>query len=365
MKVQNAVQLRKKYVDYMFELASIHFQDLSGLLDAHEQVDECRKKDADLVVGLKRLEGLQNNIVEDSEKNDSMVNFSAKAMKETTNIKQNLTKKINANNREIEENYAEMNDLYQGVVLHNASIMVTKLKEDDLFHKMQQAIEKTDEKFLEFCQEFKLDELNRYQDINTQVDRLLAHQKELIIDIDTFNFKQMELKLKPMDMGLKMSVKNLRLKITNHCLTLDHYNETFKKSYAETLKFRANEIKALKSYFDVDDMDGGDDVNKDIAFFTNVKNVNLSVTVLNDINAHIQKMIDLYSEVYENNFKNLEKVSKERERVLRAAINLEDLTVKAARQWLELDEGGWFSKTKKYLMEHHLAKELMIKNLMD
>lgn len=364
MKVQNAVQLRKKYVDYMFELASIHFKDLSGLLDAHEQVDVCKKKDEELLLALQRLEGLQQNIQEDSSKIDSMVHFSAKALKETSNIKQNLTKKLNVSKREIEENYSEMNDLYQGVVLHNASIMVAKLKENELFEKMQQAIDKTDEKFLDFCKSFKIDELTRYQDIDMQVNKLLSHQKNLIVDIDNFSFKQMELKLKPMDMGLKMAVKNLKLKISNHCLTLDHYNETFKQSYAETLKFRVNEVKTLGGYFEAKE-EVREDVDKDKVFFANVKNANLNVSVLNEIKSHIERMVTLYTEVMETNTKSLEKVSLERERILKAAINLEELTVKAARQWLELDEDGWFCQTKKYLLNHFLAKDLMIKNLLD
>ena len=364
MKVQSAVLLRRKYVNYMFELASFHFKDLNGLLDAHEQVEACKKKDSELQAAKKRLLGLQDSIKADSEGIESMAQYNAKAMKETTNIKQNLSKKININKKEIEENYAELNDLYQGIVLHNSSIMINKLRENEIFKKMQLAIDKTDDNFINFCKNFKLEELSKLEDMDLQLKRLLSYQKELSEDIDTFNIKQMELKINPIDMGLKMSVKNLKLKIINHCSTLDHYNETYKKDYAESLKFRISDIKSLKEYFATEEEEQ-EDSKSDLKFFSNVKNVNLNVNVLNEINKHIHKMMTIYESINESNLKNLEKVKTERERILKAAISLNELTVKASRQWLELDEKGWFAQTKKYLLEHELSSSLMIPNLMD
>lgn len=165
MKVQNIILLRRKYISYLFELADKTFIDTSELNNSVDEFKILSDKDKELNNALKRLERLQENVLANLEPLENMSNFKSKDMKENSLNKQHLTKKMKQISKSIEDNYRDMNDLYQGIVLHNASYMIKKLSFDQMFIKLQLAIKKTDKEFLDFCNEFKQDEIAVASDI--------------------------------------------------------------------------------------------------------------------------------------------------------------------------------------------------------
>lgn len=362
MNVQNAILLRRRYVSYIFKLSSLYFKNFNGLLNSFTNIDICKIKDKELNFAKNRLLGLQESIKNDSESLISMANFNSKAMKETTSIKQNISKKINKNKKEIEDNYLEINDLYQEIILSNSSIMLNKLKEYEIFNKMQLLIHKNDEIFVNYCKDFKIKDLVNLQDRDVQLKRLLIIQKDLVLDIEKFNIKQTELKVKPTDISIKMKIKNFKTKIVNHCYTLDYYNELYKSSHFESINSQLDEIKNLKSYFSI--LEDGEHKN-DLDFFSKIKNINLNSAMLIDITIDIKKMISIYNYIHYENSISLEKIISEREKVIKAAICLDVLTIKALRQWLEVDESGWYYQTKEFLLNHPLSSDLMNPHLID
>jgi hypothetical protein len=368
MKVQSVILLRRKYVSYLFELADQNFHNLDQLTSAVDQFEELISKDKELEASKKRLEGLQVDISNDSKYLDSMAHYNPKATKEASQLKQNVSKKINTNIKDYLSNYQEMNDLYQGIILHNASLMMAELEKNPLFKKMQLAIQKTDKEFLKFCQDFKQDEILQHTDINIKIKNIISHLKDLSESLADYKLENVELKLNPLNMSIKMKVKNLKIKIHTLSSNIDHLNQVYKSLYPETLKFRINEIKVLSDILSSNQDNTLGEVSttdNTQSIISNINNIYLSPQTLTEIQNIVKKMIEYYSIADNNNIKTLNHINEEKEKISKAAISFDDLTIKAARQWLELHQDGWFKKTKTYIQNHPLAPTNITISLLD
>lgn len=384
MKVQNVILLRRKYISYLFELADKNFPNNEQLNSAVEEFKVLTVKDSDLIKAQNRLLGLKDNLTEDMELLDSMAKYNAKSMKETSQLKQNLSKKLNNINKDYEANYRDMNDLYQGIIVHNASIMLNKLQEDNLFKKMQQAILTTDSEFLIFCENFKKEEINKHQSIQLNIQKTLQLLSELNTNVNDYIQSNTELKLNHLNMAMKMRVKNSKIQIINITKNLQTIINNHIILYPETLKFRVNEINDFVSFIDLEPSNETKEnieltnntneldlitetetiLNKE-KIITNVFNIQLNFPLLLKIQEKSNKIIPYFEESFKDNEKILLNLIEEKDKILKAAIPFETLTIKAARQWLELNEKGWFAITKNYIINHPLATTHMNMSLLD
>lgn len=368
MKVQNIILLRRKYISYLFELADKHFPDRTQLNGSVEEFNELIQKNDELQVGIQRLNSLQTDVNDNLEPLENMTKFNAKSMKENSQIKQNLTKKIKQLNKDYEDNYREMNDLYQGIILHNASIMMNELRLDPMFKKMQDAISLTDNEFITFCNEFKQDEIAKSEDIKQRANQIVSYYNELLNTIVQYRAQDIELKENHLNMAIKMKLKNSKLKIIDLVQKLDSEHNEYKLFYSETLKFRVNEIKPISLIVQphIEEMqeDKISEPGTDSMIVTDISNAHLQSDNLLQIETQVTKYLDFYSDALKNNDKLLKSLYEEKDKIIKAAIPYEELTIKAARQWLEIDKEGWFAKTREYISQHTLATNMTI-SLMD
>lgn len=370
MKVQNIILLRRKYISYLFELADKHFPDRTKLNGSVEEFNELIQKNDDLQVGIQRLNSLQTDVNDNLEPLENMTKFNAKSMKENSQIKQNLTKKIKQLNKDYEDNYREMNDLYQGIILHNASIMMNELRLDPMFKKMQDAISLTDNEFITFCKEFKQDEIAKSEDIKQRANQIVFYYNEILETIVQYRAQDIELKENHLNMATKMKLKNSKLKIIDLVQKLDLEHNEYKIFYSETLKFRVNEIKSLSLIIqphieELKDNNSSDSLsNSELMIVTDISNAHIQLDNLENIETQVRKYLEFYSDALKNNDKTLKSLYEEKDKIIKAAIPYEELTIKAARQWLEIDKEGWFSKTREYISNHTLATNMTI-SLMD
>lgn len=369
MKVQNIILLRRKYISYLFELADNTFIDTSELNNSVEEFKILADKDVELNNALKRLERLQENVLANLEPLENMSKFKPKDMKENSLNKQHLTKKIKQISKSIEDNYRDMNDLYQGIILHNASYMIKKLSVDPMFTKLQLAIKKTDKEFLDFCNEFKQEEIAISFDILERANSILKDYQQILKDILLYIDRKNDLQKNHLNMAAKMKVKSLKNNIISLIHNVDKKHNEFKSLYPEALKFRVNEIKPLSVFINGEEIEISDTNEEDVfheeTVVTDVKNINLDSDTLNNLTETIKKYIPYYEDPQKNHEKKLNTLNEEKNKIIKAAIPLEELTIKTATQWLEINQNGWFAITKKYISNHSLAPELMNQELKD
>lgn len=367
MKVQNIILLRRKYISYLFELADKTFIDTSELNNSVDEFKILSDKDKELNNALKRLERLQENVLANLEPLENMSNFKSKDMKENSLNKQHLTKKMKQISKSIEDNYRDMNDLYQGIVLHNASYMIKKLSFDQMFIKLQLAIKKTDKEFLDFCNEFKQDEIAVASDIFERTNSILIDYQQILQSISLYIDKKNELQKNHLNMAAKMKVKTLKNNIIELIHNVDNNHNEFKSLYPEALKFRVNEIKSLSTFLNGEQIEiadtNEDDIFNEQTLVTDVKNINMDSDMLNNLSETIKKYIPFYEDPQKNYEKKLNVLNEEKNKIIKAAIPFEELTIKTATQWLEINQNGWFAVTKKYISNHSLAPDLMSQEL--
>lgn len=367
MKVQNIILLRRKYISYLFELADKTFPDIKELNNSVDEFKVLADKDVALNKSLKRLERMQDDVLANLKPLENMSKFKPKDMKENSLNKQHLTKKIKQISKSIEDNYRDMNDLYQGIVLHNASYMIKKLSNDEMFHKLQEAIKKTDKEFITFCEEFKQDEIAIEADILEKSSTILQNYQTILNDIETYLDRKQDLERNHLNMAAKMKVKTLKNKIISLVHTVDNNHNEFKMLYPESLKFRVNEIKPLADILNGEQIEIADTSEDDLfhenTLVTDIKNIHIDIDIINKLKEIIKKYIPYYEDAQKTSEKKLNILNEEKNKIIKAAIPFEELTIKTATQWLEINQNGWFSITKKYIANHSLAQELMSQEL--
>lgn len=348
MKAQDIVLLRKKYVNLIFELAKKSFNIQQDFLLEEKNLRIYMEKDILLSEHADKISSRIDSLNQEMKELSKIAKFDKNALDELTQIQLSLKNQQKNNKTQRQEHYTFISKQYFEILVQTTMKVLGELEKDELFNKMRLAIKKTENRFIEYCKQWKSRESENYKKLGQQIELIYNFSSQLVQDIDAcISTETTDAYTSDASISHISSLKNSR--VAANCTTLAHYLENFKELYPQTLGFKAQSLTKINLKEDFNDLMEANSFGSMKASLKMKGKLNLAKKQVGIVNR-------LFHELLLVNNKHLEKIEDERIKMMKIAIGEYQLTQTTIKQWLESDKKSLFFIFSEYLDKHKFAE---------
>ncbi len=347
MKFNDIVKVRKKYTNYIFDLCFKSFKTPRTFSEEELRLKKNMDYDWLLQSQSTRIAKQTNMLNQRIREFSKLAQFDKRAMNELMELKLTLKKQKKSIEGLQLKHYNEIEREYSEILISLANKLLLEMNQDSTFAKMLLIIQKSEKKFIDFCEQWKSDKIKYYENISSQSKLIMQTCQEIIQDIDNSILAESNSDYIYDDKSVKIvSMKNL--KIVNNCTNLSYYVENFKQFYPETLNYNTNSLikLELKENFKEFSHLGA------IGSAQNTVNMKSKFLLAKE---HIRKTQEIFYGINDISRQYHIKLEHERKKIVKVAIPEDKLTKITIKQWLEYDPDGIFYLFSEYLKEHEFS----------
>lgn len=345
MKFNDILLVRKKYANYIFELCFKNFESPKSFIE--EELEFKKNMDYDWMLQSQSTKiSLQSNELNKRIREFSkLTQVDRRALNELMNLKVQLKKQKKTIEDLQQKNYQDISIHYQKTIKAVCEKIFQKIQEDVTLLKLHLATQKTEKKFIQYCNNWKLDKKQYHEDISNQTTFIFKTCEQLLLDIQSAIEIENSDAFKGGVQSAKLLSSSKNSTVASSCINLSHYVENFKELYPETLTYKAHYLTTVDLKNDFKDL-----IN--IPTLHNQKKMIKITPTLEKAIPSIKKTQAIFYSLYDVNRTYLINLDFERRKIVKVAITEKKFLETTLKQWLENDPDGIFYLFSEYLKEH-------------
>ena len=345
MKFNDILLVRKKYANYIFELCFKNFDSPKSFVE--EELEFKKNMDYDWMLQAQSTKvSLQSNELNKRIREFSkLTQVDKRALNELMNLKVQLKKQKKTIEDLQQKHYQEISVHYQKTIKSVCEKIFEKIKQDGTLLKLHLATQKTEKRFIQYCNNWKLDKKQYHEDIANQTTFIFKTCEQLLLDIKSAIEIENSDAYKGGVQSAKILSSSKNSTVASSCINLSHYVENFKGLYPETLSYKSNFLTKLDLKHEFKDL-----IN--IPSLHNQKKMVEIHKILEQVIPSIKKTQEIFYSLYDANRSYLINLDFERRKIAKVAITEKKFLETTLKQWLQNDPDGIFYLFSEYLKEH-------------